>query len=51
MCRVLTELEKFDIAFAEDEAFEKYMDAIKSDVAYVLGIEYGSDEWYELDEI
>ena len=51
MCRVLTELEGYDVAFAEDSAFEKYMDAIKSDVSYCLGIEEGSDEWYELAEI
>lgn len=51
MCKVLTELEGYDVAFAEDEAFEMYMDAVKSDVAYCLGIEEYSDEWYELMDI
>lgn len=51
MCRVLTDLEGYDVAFAEDEKFEKYMDIIKSDVAYVLGIEEDSEEWWQLMEI
>lgn len=51
MCRVLTELEGYDVAFAEDSAFEAYLDAVKSDVAYCLGIEEDSDEWWELMDI
>ena len=35
----------------EDDDSEKYMDEIKADAAYCLGIEYGSDEWYALAEI
>lgn len=35
----------------EDDESEQYMDEIKADAAYCLGIEYGSDEWYALAEI
>ena len=35
----------------EDDAAEQYMDEVKADAAYCLGIEYGSDEWYALAEI
>lgn len=35
----------------EDDDSEMYMDEIKADAAYCLGIEYGSDEWYALAEI
>ena len=35
----------------EDDAFETYFDGVKSDVAYCLGIEEGSDEWWMLMEI
>lgn len=35
----------------EDDEAEQYMDGIKADAAYCLGIEYGSDEWYALAEI
>ena len=35
----------------EDDAFERYFDAVKADVAYCLGIEEYSDEWYELMDI
>lgn len=35
----------------EDDEAEMYMDEIKADAAYCLGIEYGSDEWYALAEI
>ena len=35
----------------EDDAFEKYFDAVKSDVAWCLGIEEDSDEWWALMDI
>lgn len=35
----------------EDDETEQYIDGIKADAAYCLGIEYGSDEWYALAEI
>lgn len=35
----------------EDDFYEDYLDAIKNDVAWCLGIEEGSDEWYELMDI
>ena len=35
----------------EDDEAEQYMDSVKADAAYCLGIEYGSDEWYALAEI
>ena len=35
----------------EDDDSEMYMNEIKADAAYCLGIEYGSDEWYALAEI
>lgn len=35
----------------EDDQFEAYFDAVKADVAYCLGIEEGSDEWFELMDI
>lgn len=35
----------------EDDDSEMYMDEIKADAVYCLGIEYGSDEWYALAEI
>ena len=35
----------------EDDDSEMYMDEIKADASYCLGIEYGSDEWYALAEI
>lgn len=37
--------------FAEDDAFEAYFDGVKADVAWTLGIEEGSDEWWELMDI
>lgn len=35
----------------EDGEFERYFDAVKNDVAYCLGIEEESEEWYQLMEI
>lgn len=35
----------------EDDAAAAYMDTVKADAAYCLGIEYGSDEWYALADI
>lgn len=40
-----------DPAAAEDAAADMYMDAVKADAAYCLGIDEGSDEWYELMNI
>lgn len=40
-----------DTAAAEDAAADMYMDAVKADAAYCLGIDEGSDEWYELMSI
>lgn len=35
----------------EDTAAAVYMDAVKADAAYCLGIDEGSDEWYALADI
>lgn len=40
-----------DTAAVEDAAADMYMDAVKADAAYCLGIDEGSDEWYALMEI
>lgn len=40
-----------DPAAAEDAAADMYMDAVKADAAYCLGIDEGSDEWYALMEV
>lgn len=40
-----------DDALIEDLNFEEYFDSVKADVAYCLGIDEYSDEWYELMDI
>lgn len=46
----MTEFEKIKREI-EEECDEDYMNDLKIDVAWVLGIEEDSDEWYELMDI
>ena len=46
----LDEYDAYD-PFKEDDKYEVYLDAVKDDVAYCLGIEEDSEEWWELMNI
>ena len=46
----MTEFEKIKKEI-EEEYDEDYMNDLKSECAWVLGIEEDSDEWYELMDI
>lgn len=46
----LDEYDAYD-PFEEDDKYEAYFDAVKEDVAWCLGIEEDSEEWYALMDI
>ena len=40
-----------DDAEKEDDRWDMFLNALKADAAYCLGLEEGSDEWWELMDI